>query len=149
MKLLFVCTGNICRSPMAAVLAHHLGQARGLPIETRSAGTLDLGPRPAERHAQAVVAELGLALDAHLAHQVTPEDLAWADHVLCMELEHAVRLRAMDPALAHKVELLGPYAGVPELPDPMGGWRRTFRTCRDQLARALGAYLDRVDALDA
>jgi protein-tyrosine phosphatase len=85
--VLFVCTGNICRSPTAAALlaARTHGKIKG--IEVDSAGTLDLDQTsPVEVIAAA--AELGVDMESHLSHRFTLDDLATADLIIGMAREH-------------------------------------------------------------
>ncbi|MEZ5167428.1 MAG: hypothetical protein R2695_13410 [Acidimicrobiales bacterium] len=72
LRVLAVCTGNTCRSPMAeALLRAHLG-ALGVPAEVSSAGTLGWGDRGPSRHAVAVMGELGLDISAHVSRRIEP-----------------------------------------------------------------------------
>lgn len=144
MKLLMVCSGNICRSPMAAALAPQIGDRIGLDIVTRSAGTLGLVDRPADAKAVAVCRELGLDLRAHRSQGLSPDLIAWADRILVMELSHAAHLREFYPHGADKVLQLGPFAGLAFIPDPLGGWTWQFRRCRNQIQRGLEVFLQRV-----
>ena len=144
MKLLMVCSGNICRSPMAEILAPMLGDRMGVDVRAKSAGTLGLVDRPADAKSVAVCRELGLDLRAHRSQPLTEDLVAWADRILVMELTHAGHVREFFPSGADKVLQLGPFAGLAEIPDPIGGWTFQFRRCRDQIQRGLEEFLRRV-----
>ena len=89
MKLLFVCTGNICRSPMAAAIARDLlAQAGRADVEVSSAGTFALDGHASTSDAEAIAEAHGLSLAGHRARQLTRELVAGADLVVGMEDEH-------------------------------------------------------------
>ncbi|HEY7537485.1 MAG TPA: low molecular weight protein-tyrosine-phosphatase [Gaiellaceae bacterium] len=108
MRILFVCTGNICRSPMAAAIAKaEIERAGCRDVEVASAGIAALEGHPAASDACAVAWENGLSLEQHRARQLTPELLAEADLAVGMERAHvdwasrlgscrAITLRAED-----------------------------------------------------
>ncbi len=141
-RLLFVCSGNICRSPMAEALAADLAMARGLDIETRSAGTLGLVDRPAEPRIVAVCREVGVDLSRHRSRALTAEALQWAEHTLVMETQHAVKARQLWPELPETaVVYLGPLIGKAEITDPIGRWfSGPYRASRDDLHTALTRF---------
>ena len=143
-KLLFMCTGNICRSPMAMALARGYAQQRGRELEAQSCGMLDLSPQPADPKARAVVAELGLDLEDHTARQLNRELAEWADWILVMEFQHAAWVRERFPAAAQKVFMLGSIGGTLEVADPIGGWKGRFRKSRDEIKRYVELFIDRL-----
>ena len=89
-------------------------------------------------------AELGIDIANHAAQPVTDELMAWADHVLVMEMRHALDLRGRYPEHDAKIALLGPFGGLMEIADPLGGWKFTFRRIRDQLRATIDGFLSRV-----
>lgn len=134
-RLLMVCTANICRSPMAE------GYARSLGHELRSGGILGLEGRPADPLAVRVMAEKGIDIADHVSSGISEEDIAWADHVLVMEMRHRVKLVQRHSSAGDKVLLLGQFGGQHELADPVGGWRWRFRRSRDDIMRCIDGFL--------
>jgi protein-tyrosine-phosphatase len=143
-RLLFVCTGNLCRSPMAEGLARAASQRFGTPVEARSGGTLGLLAQPADPEAVAVCAELGVDVSTHESAGVDVDAMNWADWVLVMEMRHADILRDKFPRQAEKVLLLGTFGGRPEIADPLGAPRARFRACRDEIGRAVDTLVARL-----
>ena len=143
-NLLFICTGNICRSPMAEGLARHYGQRRGIPVEVSSGSTLGLVDRPAHKHAIRVMSEIGMDISDHRSQPITEEMIEAADHVLVMEIQHAAKLRVRFPVADTKLMLLGTFGGTVEIADPLGGWRRKFRKSRDEIRDCVETFIDRL-----
>jgi len=141
-RLLFVCTANICRSPMAAGLAQAAADRRHLPVEIRSAGILGIEGKPAAANSVAACREVGVDISAHRSRGVTDDDVQWADAVLVMELRHQRKLHQRHPELDGRVLLLGTFGGQQEVADPIGGWMWRFRRTRTLLERCIGQFCD-------
>jgi len=97
--VLFVCLGNICRSPLAEAALVEAARERGLDIRVESAGTGDwhIG-HPADRRAAAIAAAHGVDIAGHRARQVTPEDFYRFDDIIALDRKNLADLAAMRPA---------------------------------------------------
>jgi protein-tyrosine-phosphatase len=140
MQVLLVCTGNTCRSPLAAVILQRLLREGGPEgVEVESAGTGAQDGAPASEGAYLVALEEGLDLSTHRARLLTPELVRRADLILAMSRSQLWRIRELGGA--GKALLLGEYAtggtGEEEVHDPFGGEVSAYReTCR-QLSRLM------------
>jgi protein-tyrosine phosphatase len=142
MRVLFVCLGNICRSPTAeGVLRHKLREA-GLAdqVEVASAGTGDwhVG-KPPDKRSQAAAKLRGYDLSAQRAQQVTRADFATYDLILAMDNSNLRHLKALQPAKG-KAELdlfLRRYQSeIDEVPDPYHDGDQGFELVLDLIERA-------------
>jgi len=121
-RVLFVCTGNICRSPMAEGLLRELARRRGVAVEVDSAGTGDwhVGEPPHPGAVQAL-RRRGIRLDRR-ARSVRPEDFHRFDLVVALDRSHLKALRQMaPPGRAERIRLLSEFGppGTPvDVPDP-------------------------------
>jgi len=122
-KLLFVCSGNTCRSPLAKVLAESIFQAEGLDgWEIDSAGTAALHGMSASRQAMSAASALDLDLSAHQSKPLTPEAVERADLVLVMTGAHKKAVLSLVPQAAGKVYTVAELAGAEgDIADPFGG----------------------------
>ncbi len=132
-KILLVCLGNICRSPMAAgILKHKLQeQGRVAQIEVASAGTSAYHEgRPADLRACTKMQEKGLDIGAHRARAITFYDFIEYDQIIAMDYSNLHRLKALSPAeYWPKIRLLMsfvPGSSVQEVPDPYEGGLNGF-----------------------
>ncbi len=112
-KILFVCTGNLCRSPMTSGLFRKRLEKEGLDAayEVRSAGVSAVEGSPASFNAVRAMEEYGVDLGSHRAHLLTAEDIRSADVVVVMEGYHREAIAGKLPEEAHKVHLLSELAG--------------------------------------
>lgn len=135
-SILFVCTGNICRSPMAVgLLQARLAQDGRADWCVRSAGTWAIKGRPASMYSIRIMAEKGINLSEHRSHELSAEDVAEADLILTMELSQAEAIRAEFPAYAHRVYTLSEMVGLRyDVEDPYGGTLEEYRACATEIA---------------
>ena len=140
MRVLFVCSGNTCRSPLAvAVLRRMLDEAGRQDITVESAGTGAYDGAPASEGAFLVALEEGLDLSAHRARLLDRELVAEADLILTMSGGHLARVERLGGE--GKAYVLGAYANASpadsELKDPYGGDVEGYRQTLHQLERVL------------
>ncbi|MCL6636942.1 MAG: low molecular weight protein arginine phosphatase, partial [Alicyclobacillus sp.] len=109
LHLLFVCTGNTCRSPMAAFFARTLVQRKGLPWTVSSAGLHALPGQPLSGGAARALARRGVPAEGHAAQTLTAEAVQAADWILTMTSSQATAILLEYPAAAGKVRVLGQY----------------------------------------
>lgn len=151
-RVVFVCWGNICRSPIAERVAQRQASEEGLTgVEFTSAATSDeeLGA-PMDRRAAAVLRERGYRAESHVAHQVDVAEIEAADLVVAMEDIHVRMMLAMDPGAANLSLLTDfdpratPGSGVP---DPWYGTQAGFYDTLATIEAAMPGVLDRVREL--
>jgi protein-tyrosine-phosphatase len=140
-RVIVVCTGNICRSPMAAgLLAHHLSGDPGSAIEVASAGTNALQGYPAQDHAIEIMASIGVDISGHRARQLTRKLALSADLILAMEMAHLWFIQRWEEVQQEKLHLLlefDPKAKSRQVADPYGGPLSGYQTCLETLRPAV------------
>lgn len=140
--ILLVCTGNVCRSPMAAGLLRQRLAMDGLAdvVTVSSAGVYGLDGEPASQPGVEVLASRGVDISDHSAHTITAADMARADLVLVMEDAHRRSLFYGYPHLLGKVFLFSEMAGEHgDVKDPYRQPREAYERCVDELTRLLTA----------
>jgi protein-tyrosine phosphatase len=111
--VLFVCTGNICRSPTAEALARReLARYPGAPLQLSSAGSHALEGNPAASRSMLAASSRGASLERHFARELTRRRVRAADLILCMAAEHRPFVLSYDRAAAGKTFLLASFARV-------------------------------------
>jgi len=142
-RVLFVCTGNTCRSPMAsAALLHALGPDADR-VDVVSAGTAAWDGQPATTPSIEVAAADGVDLQSHRSRRVSPELVRSADLVLVMERAHLAAVRALgaDPSRTHVLnEYLQQGTSDSPVSDPFGASREAYEECW----RRITHHVDRV-----
>ncbi len=137
--ILFVCTGNTCRSPMA----EHLFRARAgtaLGWQAVSAGVLAFPGAPASAEAVAALREKGIDLSGHRSRPVTRDLVEQADLIVAMTAGHRDELRRRFPAAADRIRLLhafGTQAVEADVSDPIGQSMDVYRHVRDEIDSSL------------
>lgn len=97
MRVLFVCTGNVCRSPMAEGFLRHEAARRGLDLEVRSTGTHAWHGRAATFDGRRIMSELGVPIDDHRTIELDRSLVDWADLVIGLSTEHVRDVRRAYP----------------------------------------------------
>jgi protein-tyrosine phosphatase len=161
--ILVVCTGNVCRSPMAeALLRHHL-QAAELALPVSSAGTLGWNSAGPTDHTLAALSERGVTLEGHVSRRITADLIASSALILTMTNDHAEAVRNHHPEASARTFVLGQLVRLgerrgPRGETPLGEWvadvdalreprRRSLP--RDEIADPLGEPLPAYQALAA
>lgn len=164
-RILFVCTGNICRSPMAEIITRSLartapvadGTTLGDHVEVASAGT---GPwhegEPMHPYAAASLGRGGYPRERHVAHQFASSDLGRIDLMVALDRRHRQTLRGLgaDPDRLVLLRSFDSAAGAAaDVPDPYYGDQAVFDDCRDMIAAActglVASLADNWDTLGA
>lgn len=154
-RMLFVCTGNTCRSPLAEALARREAERRGLAhLEVASAGVTAGGGAPASAGSIDAAEGVGLDLSLHASTQLTAEVVARADLILTMSPHHLMRV--IELGGGGHATLLTAFADgregedafdAPAIPDPFGGPLSEYVRTRDRLDTLVQQVLDRLEPL--
>lgn len=165
LKVLLVCTGNTCRSPMAeGILKKMLEDKRVGNLEVTSAGTHGLPNAPASLFAIQVAGQRGIDLSKHRSRRLTPEMIKQADLILAMSPEHSDYMKRIEGTAGHKIFLLkafpqagpasnkGSDGGVLSIEDPIGGspedYERSFKEIEKEIKRIFPKILDLLEEGD-
>jgi len=147
-KVLFVCTANVCRSPLAEAIFNVLAAEANVPWRSCSAGVAALAGEPIAPRAEAVLEELGISARGHRARQVDKAMLDEADLVLTMTPQHAAEVNRISTGSSPKVHTLLGYAhGASDhesIPDPYGQSVAVHRMAAHQLLYHLQRTVERL-----
>src|SRR5215218_2551209 len=148
-QILFVCTANVCRSPMAEAIFNALAEERVLLWRAESAGVAALVGEDITPNARAALDEVGIYANEHRARQVSEEMMGEADLVLGMGPRHVATLRRRFGDLSERVYALPQFAlGAPPeegIPDPYGQTMTAFRASVRQLLEYTEALVGRLE----
>jgi protein-tyrosine phosphatase len=140
-KILTICTGNICRSPLAEEMLRQLSLSKTPAVEVRSAGIGALQGAPADDTVQRIAQEHGLQLDAHRGQQVTTALTRWADLILVMEPHHLQYILRTDPTARGKTFLLGHWLPTQtDIADPYRKSEDSYRQAHTRIAEAVQSW---------
>lgn len=144
MKVIFVCTGNTCRSPMAEVFAETIFTNANLDIKAESRGLFVTDSLPASDYAKLAVRNYGLSLENHVAKQLSKEDIEEAVLILTMTIDHKKMLEGICPS--EKLYTLKGYAlGTDgDISDPYGQSPAIYLECAEEIIDCIGKLSDRL-----
>jgi protein-tyrosine-phosphatase len=141
--ILAVCTGNICRSPMAeGILKEFLEESGAVTVS--SGGTHALDGNPASEFSVIASAEKGIDISGHRARMLTPGRIKESDIVLCMEHSHVEQVLSIDASAHERVFNLADFSGMRKMkgiPDPYGCSLREYRECFRDIRRCIDNFL--------
>lgn len=145
-RLLFVCTGNLCRSPMAVGFTKELLKAQGRDDEVNSAGTWTVEDLPSAPLALEVMAEWGVNISSHRSHRLTPQDMEDATLVVVMTQGHKEALALEFPQAKRKIYLLAELASKSyDIEDPYGSDSlELYQQCADEIGKLLREGYERL-----
>jgi len=146
-RVLFVCTGNVCRSPMAAGLLRHKLVQDGLDqeVDVTSAGVYALDDQAASQPGVAVLGWRGIDIRGHRAHTIGAADVTQADLVLVMEEAHRRALFYSYPHLLGKIFLLSEMSGdYREVRDPYRRPMEEYERCANELDELIDSGYDTI-----
>lgn len=147
-NILFVCTGNTCRSPMAAALLRHM-KATG-DISVKSAGVYAMDGSEATKYAIEVLQEKGIEPN-HSSALLTKDHIDWASYILTMTSSHKQLIADRFPESGKKTWSLGEFASengraAADVMDPYGGSIETYRRTRDELEQLIDRVLKKLES---
>lgn len=133
LRVLFVCTGNTCRSPMAAALLSHMAERDTPPrFVASSAGLFATEGAPMSENAATALSRMGITPAPHAARRVTRALLESADLIVGLTAAHAMELTMRAPDLAERITTL-----PMDIADPYGGDAERYARCAEQLRLSL------------
>lgn len=148
-SILFVCSGNTCRSPMAQAIAETMFRKAGSGLESikvMSAGIAAVDGQPASANAIEAMREMGMDISRHRSRMLNGELVGQADLILTMTLQHKRYVLMMFPESYDKVFTLKEYAdcGSSDISDPFGGSLEDYRECADEIQQALSRLVQKL-----
>jgi RpiB/LacA/LacB family sugar-phosphate isomerase len=143
--ILFICTGNVCRSPMAEALFRHAVLGRG-KCRVISAGLGALDGQPPTPHSVRAMRELGIDISSQRSRMLTAELVRQADYIFGMTHSHVETIALMYPQMAEKAFLLREFDDTldpfeKDISDPIGGSYQVYVNCRDQIEQGIASLL--------
>jgi protein-tyrosine-phosphatase len=140
-RIIFVCSGNICRSPLAAGIAKARLEEAGISAVIISAGTLQIVGKPAAANSVAAGEQVGIDISGHRSQGLTRPLIDRADYLVVMSPEHEDYIVRDSRAAASKVVRLWEWVGLDRIDDPIGRPLHAFTACRDTMTEAIEAWI--------
>ena len=143
--ILFICTGNVCRSPMAEALFRRAAGGRG-EFRVFSAGLGAVDGQPPTAHSVAAMRELGIDISGQRSRMLTTDLVRQADYIFGMTHSHVDAITLLYPPAAEKTFLLREFDDTLEefekdISDPIGGTYEVYENCRDQIEQGIASLL--------
>ena len=146
MNILYVCTGNTCRSAMAECITEYQAKLHNVPVDVSSAGISAFPGQAASENAIKVMSEYGLVLRNHISRQISEKMLSEADLILTMTKAQKGTLISNFPVYKEKIFTLTEYVGDSnDILDPFGSDIIVYRECAMQLTEAVMKLLSKVE----
>src|SRR5438445_11551295 len=147
--ILFVCTGNVCRSPMAEGLFRHAARGRG-DFCVLSAGVGAIEGQPPSAYAVQALKELGIDISQQRSRMLTADVVSQADYIFGMTHGHVDAINLLYPQAAEKTFLLREFDETldvfeKDISDPIGGSYEVYLDCRDQIEQGIASLLKFID----
>ena len=147
--ILFVCTGNVCRSPMAEGLFRHAARGRG-DFCVLSAGVGAIEGQPPSAYAVQALKELGIDISQQRSRMLTADVVNQADYIFGMTHGHVDAINLLYPQAAEKTFLLREFDETldvfeKDISDPIGGSYEVYLDCRDQIEQGIASLLKFID----
>ncbi|MGH8248739.1 MAG: RpiB/LacA/LacB family sugar-phosphate isomerase, partial [Gammaproteobacteria bacterium] len=151
--VLFVCTGNVCRSPMAEGLFRHAVKGRG-EYRVLSAGVGAVDGLPPSEHAVRALRELGIDISQLRSRMLSADVVRQADYIFGMTHSHVDAILLLYPQAAEKTFLLREFDETldsfeNDIPDPIGGTIEVYHNCRDQIEQGIASMLKFIEQTSA
>ncbi len=149
-KVLFVCTGNTCRSPMAEAIARKIASDRNIGIQFQSAGVAAWDGGVMSDHAEEILRQYGIDGSGHRAQLINEQLVKWADIVLTMTEHHRQAVLEQFPDQQSKIYNLATYLynRVENVLDPYGGSIQIYENCAKSLAAMIEDLFDTLNTTD-
>jgi len=151
--ILFVCTGNICRSPMAEGIFRHAVRNRAQQFRILSAGVGAINGQAASGHAVSALREIGIDLSGFRSRMLTGQTVGEADLIFGMTRGHVEAIALLYPQAMEKTLLLREFDETldffeKDISDPIGGSYEVYLNCRDQIEQGIHSMLKYLEQAD-
>lgn len=150
MKIMFICTGNTCRSAMAYGLAKKIVDTKKLDIEIYSAGIYAATGEHASYNSVAVMKEYDVDIALHKATNIEESNIEEMDLILCATLSHKLQIIAKYKNLKDKTFTMKEYAGLDnnktdlDIKDPWGSNLNTYRMCAAEISLCVDKIIEKI-----